>query len=40
VGFRNVKVEQKEESSEYISGWLPGLAADKYVISANITATK
>jgi len=40
AGFRDIKVEQKEESREVIKQWLPGSGAEDYVVSAEITARK
>lgn len=40
AGFEEVVVEEKQQSAEYISEWLPGSGAEKYVVSANVTATK
>jgi hypothetical protein len=40
AGFKDIKVDMKEESREVISQWLPGSGAENYVISAEITAKK
>lgn len=40
AGFRDIKVEIKEESREVIKQWLPGSGAEDYVVSAQITARK
>lgn len=37
-GFENINVHLKEESKDFIKEWMKD--AEKYVISANITATK
>ena len=40
AGFRDVRVELKEESREIISQWMPGSGAEDFVVSAEITARK
>ena len=40
AGFRDVSVDKKDESAEFISGWMPGMKAEDYVVSANIVAYK
>ena len=40
AGFEDVRVEEKEESKEFIKDWLPGSGAEDYVVSANVTAYK
>ena len=40
AGFKDVKVNMKEESWEVIKQWLPGSGAEDYVVSAEITAKK
>ena len=40
AGFKDVKMNLKEESREIISQWLPGSGAEDFVISAEITASK
>ena len=40
AGFKDVKMNLKEESREVISQWLPGSGAEDFVISAEITASK
>jgi arsenite methyltransferase len=40
AGFEQVAVEQKTDSAEYIKQWVPGSGAEKFVVSANITAVK
>lgn len=40
AGFIDVSVVMKPESAEFIKDWLPGSEAEKYVVSANVTARK
>lgn len=40
AGFEQVVVAMKPESAEFIQNWLPGSDAEKYVVSANVTAVK
>ncbi len=40
VGFRNVKIEEKAGSREFIAEWAPGRGLENYVVSATIEATK
>ena len=40
AGFRNVKVEEKTGSREFIQEWAPGRGIENYVTSATIEATK
>ena len=40
AGFKDVKMNLKEESAAVISQWLPGSGAEDFVISAEITASK
>jgi len=40
AGFEQVIVAMKPESAEYIKEWLPGSGAEKFVVSANVTAVK
>jgi arsenite methyltransferase len=40
AGFRNVKVEEKAGSQEFIAEWAPGRGLENYVASAIIEATK
>jgi len=40
AGFEAVCVDEKKGSREFIQHWLPGSGAEKYVVSANVTATK
>jgi arsenite methyltransferase len=40
AGFRNVKIDEKAGSREFIAEWAPGHGLEKYVTSATIEATK
>ena len=40
AGFKQVCVNVKEESAEFIKDWFPGSGVEKYVRSAEIRATK
>lgn len=40
AGFKNIKIEPKDESREFIKDWAPGSKIEDYVVSANIQATK
>ncbi len=40
AGFRNVKIEEKAGSREFVAEWAPGRGLEKYVTSATIEATK
>jgi SAM-dependent methyltransferase len=40
AGFRNVKIEEKAGSREFIAEWAPGRGIEDYVTSATIEATK
>ena len=40
AGFRDVKIEEKTGSREFIREWAPGLGIENYVTSATIEATK
>ncbi len=40
VGFEGIRVEVKEESREFIRGWLPNSGVEDYVASASIEAVK
>jgi hypothetical protein len=40
AGFRDVFVQLKEESREFIKDWMPGSGAEDFIVAANITATK
>ena len=40
AGFKQIRIDVKEESRAFIAEWLPGSGAEKYVASASIEATK
>lgn len=40
AGFREVRIELREQSRDFINEWLPGKNAGKYVVSATIEAVK
>lgn len=40
AGFKNIKIEPKDESREFIKDWAPGSNIEDYVISASIQAVK
>jgi SAM-dependent methyltransferase len=40
AGFRNVKIDEKPGSREFIAEWAPGRGLENYVTSATIEATK
>ncbi|RDH82418.1 MAG: arsenite S-adenosylmethyltransferase [endosymbiont of Galathealinum brachiosum] len=40
AGFKNIKIEPKDESRDFIKDWAPGSNIEDYVVSANIQATK
>jgi arsenite methyltransferase len=40
TGFESIKIDLKEKSREFIREWMPGKGAEKYVVSAAITAAK
>jgi len=40
VGFEEIRVDAKPESASVINSWFPGLQADQYVASAQISAIK
>jgi arsenite methyltransferase len=40
AGFEEVRVDVKEQSREFISGWLPGSGVEAFVASATIEARK
>lgn len=39
-GFRDIRIDVKEESRAFIREWVPGGNVDEYVASATIEATK
>ena len=40
AGFKNIKIEPKDESREFIKDWAPGSNIEDYVVSATIQAEK
>mmetsp|Transcript_25889 Transcript_25889/g.79692 ORF Transcript_25889/g.79692 Transcript_25889/m.79692 type:complete len:86 (-) Transcript_25889:318-575(-) len=40
AGFDDVQIQVKAESKDIISAWMPGSAAEDFVASAYVTATK
>ncbi len=40
AGFKNIKIDPKDESRDFIKDWAPGSKIEDYVISASIQATK
>jgi len=40
AGFRNVKIDEKTGSREFIAEWAPGRGLEQYVTSATVEATK
>ncbi len=40
AGFRDIRIEPKDESREFIKDWAPGMKIEDYVISASIQAVK
>ncbi len=40
AGFKNIKIEPKDESRDFIKDWAPGSNIEDYVISASIQAVK
>jgi len=40
AGFKNIKIEPKDESRDFIKDWAPGSNIEDYVVSANIQAVK
>lgn len=40
AGFEDIRVQPKDESREFVAGWVPGANASDYVLSAVIQATK
>jgi len=39
-GFRNIRIQPKDESREFIRTWAPGRKVEDYVVSATIEAVK
>lgn len=40
AGFKDIRIEPKDESREFIRDWAPGMKIEDYVISASIQAVK
>tara|TARA_B100000315_G_scaffold9681_1_gene9468 strand:- start:804 stop:1610 length:807 start_codon:yes stop_codon:yes gene_type:complete len=40
LGFRNIRLEPKDESRDIVREWVPGSSIEDYVVSANIEAEK
>jgi SAM-dependent methyltransferase len=40
AGFRDIKIDPKDESREFINKWTPGIPIEDYVLSASIEAIK
>jgi SAM-dependent methyltransferase len=40
AGFREIKINPKDESREFIKKWTPGIPIEEYVLSATIEAIK
>jgi SAM-dependent methyltransferase len=40
AGFKDVKIEPKDASKEFIKDWAPGSKLEDFVLSANVTARK
>jgi len=40
AGFKDIKIEPKDESRDFIKDWAPGSNIEDYVVSANIQAYK
>ncbi|VAW63871.1 Arsenite methyltransferase [hydrothermal vent metagenome] len=40
AGFKNIKIEPKDESRDFIKDWAPGSKIEDLVVSASIRATK
>jgi SAM-dependent methyltransferase len=40
AGFRNIRIQPKDSSREFIRDWAPGRRAEDYVVSATIEAVK
>lgn len=40
AGFKNIRIEPKDESREFISDWVPGKKVEDYVLSGTIEALK
>ena len=40
VGFEKIKIEPRDESRDFIRGWIPGKKIEDYIVSATIEAIK
>jgi SAM-dependent methyltransferase len=40
TGFKNIKIEPKQKSKEFIKDWVPGSGIENYILSATIEAVK
>jgi SAM-dependent methyltransferase len=40
VGFKDIRIQPKDESREFINKWTPGIPIEEYVLSASIEAVK
>jgi hypothetical protein len=40
AGFKDIKINPKDESREFINKWTPGVPIEDYVVSATIEAIK
>jgi len=40
AGFKNIVINSKDESREFIKKWTPGVPIENYVLSATIEAVK
>jgi arsenite methyltransferase len=40
AGFKNIRIQPKDESREFIAKWTPGIPSEDFVLSATIEAVK
>jgi len=40
AGFRNIRIDPKDESRSFVKDWVPGKGIENYVLSATIEAVK
>ena len=40
AGFKDIRIQPKDESREFINKWIPGIPIEDYVLSATIEAVK
>jgi SAM-dependent methyltransferase len=40
AGFKDIRIQPKDESREFINKWIPGVPIEEYVLSASIEAKK